>query len=65
MKKLIYLVIVAIVFSSCISARGVYSPYGKIDRNCPTFNQNAYFYKIGTGNDFNFKNVMRTAKMKH
>lgn len=65
MKKLIYLVIVAIAFSSCVSGRGIYSPYGKIDKNCPTINQNAFFYKIGTGNDFTFKNVMRTSKMKH
>ena len=65
MKKLISLVIVAIVFSSCMSSRGVYSPYGKIDRNCPTFNTNSFFYKIGTGNDYTFKNVMRTAKLKH
>lgn len=65
MKKLISLVIVAIIFSSCMSGRGMYSPYGKIDKKCPTFNQSAFFYKAGTGNHFTFKNVMRTSKLKH
>lgn len=63
MKKLIYLVIVAIAFSSCYTpGNALHGGYGSVDRKCPTFNQNAFFYRAGTGKTYTFRNVMRTTK---
>lgn len=63
MKKLIGLVIIAFAFSSCYTAgEALHGGYGQVNKKCPTLNQNAFFYKAGTGKAYTFRNVMRTTK---
>lgn len=49
---------IAIVFSSC-SVSYLGTSYGKINKNCPTMNTTAFFYKQHTGVSFLPKNVFR------
>lgn len=52
---------IAIAFSSCtVSYTG--TSYGRINRNCPTMNTSAFFYKQHTGGSFLPKNVLRKPK---
>lgn len=63
MKKLIGLVIIAFAFSSCYTAgEALHGGYGPVSKSCPTFNQNAFFYKANTGRVFTYRNVIRTTK---
>lgn len=64
MKKLIGLISIVFLASSCYMEHG-YSSYGKISRDCPVFNSNAFFYKMGTGKTYSRKEVLRTGKQKN
>lgn len=55
-KRICFLLITAIVFSSCsVSYFG--TSYGRVKKNCPMANPTAYFYKKGTGKSFVPRNV--------
>jgi hypothetical protein len=62
MKKLsIALIAIVLMSSSCIvSYRG--TMYGRVSKECPTSNVQAFFFEKGTGKSFLPRNVFKKRK---
>ena len=58
MKKLLFVLVSILLLSSCtVSYRG--TMYGRVNRQCPTLNPQAFFFEQGTGKSFLPKYVFK------